>query len=442
MTDQVAILEINDCNLRLNGATEPLTSSGFALFEDNWVAVGQEAESRFRLRPLHGNNTFWQLLNLDPLSNASGLIRHSADLVYHHLAHILASTDASQFLINYPAFYSDEQLSLLLGICDSLHKPVIGLVDSALLQASGHPDGNYVIVDQFLHHTLVNEINISNQQVNKNSYQIISHTGQQPLSDALVNTISDEFIRQTRFNPRHNAEDEQVLYNELRPWLEQLIAGESSLQIADNSITLGFNLLVEAGQRVLQPLFNSLEELAKLTPDSTLILTHNAAWIKHWNQSMAQATVLSNDHNSQQSRRYLDQLIDKSSTGGTLITEQLTVQQSKYGESSEQAITAPSESTTKHLQTQPTHILAGHHAHPIGTAELWLCADEAKITSSEPEQYLGKISIANGQQVIITPNDNCLLDGQPLTKSQQINADHSIGNEKVSYQFIKVMPHG
>ncbi|BFM08092.1 hypothetical protein [Halioxenophilus aromaticivorans] len=447
MTDLPTILEINDCAVRLTQAEQVLASPGFALFEDNWVATGDEAQTRYRLRPLNGNNNFWQQLNLDPLGNASGLIQHSGDLVYHHLSQLLADagengSDVRPLLIAYPGFYSDEQLSLLLGICQSLNRPVAGLVNSALLFAANQPPGNYLVIDQYLHHTLISQVAISAQQVSIEASQLLSNTGWVSLSDALARAISDEFIRHTRFNPRHDAEHEQTLYNQLPQWLEQVSAGDCSVQVADKSVTLGFNVLADAGRNVLQPIMDGVAEMQQRSA-AQVLLCPSAAALPYWYQDLAKAQ-LEPQHLATQAQRFAARLIDTSEQEGVLLTEELALKDAASPQAEAAAAssaTPPSAKASRTITAQPTHILTGAHAHAIA-GENWLAAEEPALCATEPSACFGKLSRTAQGKVIFTPTASCLLNDQTITEPTELQAQDVLANDQVRYQLIQVIANG
>ena len=53
------------------------------------------------------------------------------------------------------------------------------------------------------------------------------------LHDSWVNMLTDEFIKQSRFDPHHNAETEQYVYNQLEEWLKR--------SLHDNEILMEIN---------------------------------------------------------------------------------------------------------------------------------------------------------------------------------------------------------
>jgi hypothetical protein len=120
-----------------------------------------------------------------------------------------------------PSHYTRSQLGVLLGILRSTRIPVDGLVDLALLQAmaSDAQADSCVIVDLQLHQTVLTQFRRSDGEMRRERVVQVPASGLLTLQDAWTNFIADEFIRQTRFDPKHNAEVEQYLYNQLDAWL-------------------------------------------------------------------------------------------------------------------------------------------------------------------------------------------------------------------------------
>jgi len=56
---RVALLDIDDCNLRLWSGGEPVQSPGYALLEGDGYRFGREARQSARLRPRDINNRYW-----------------------------------------------------------------------------------------------------------------------------------------------------------------------------------------------------------------------------------------------------------------------------------------------------------------------------------------------------------------------------------------------
>ncbi len=232
----VHIIELNDRNICLRNQDEILVQSpGFANIADKNPVFGEEARKTARLHPRQTFSQFWSQLSLDPLANSNNLFRHQADLAFAHLNNI-ASQHAlkDQVIFAVPSNYNRNQLSILLGLVKSCEFDAVGLVDMPLLMAGDADDpAMTVYVDIQLHQTVLTTFSLQENKPTRDKVIQIPGTGLIALHDSWVNMVTDEFIKQSRFDPHHNAETEQYVYNQLEDWLAR------SLQ--DNEILMEIN---------------------------------------------------------------------------------------------------------------------------------------------------------------------------------------------------------
>ena len=220
----VNLIELNDRNVRLRNQDEILLESpGFANIVEKQPVFGEEARKVARLHPRQTFNQFWSQLSLDPLANSDGHFRHQADLAFAHLNSIAgqqALTDEVIFAV--PSNYNRNQLSILLGLVQSCEFDAMGLVDLALLRTAGadNPE-KAVYLDIQLHQCVLTTFTQKDGGVVRDKMVQIPGTGLVALHDAWANMAADEFIKQSRFDPQHNAETEQYVHNQLLYWIEQ-----------------------------------------------------------------------------------------------------------------------------------------------------------------------------------------------------------------------------
>ncbi len=116
-------------------------------------------------------------------------------------------------IIAVPDFYSREQLGLILGMAQELSIPVKGFV-SLPIAASYHayPNAMLLHLDIHLHRFEIIHLHQGEQLTAKNSstFQEISL---EQLYRIWIETIAEEFVNTTRFDPLHQASTEQELYN-------------------------------------------------------------------------------------------------------------------------------------------------------------------------------------------------------------------------------------
>ena len=220
------IIELNDRNLRLRSQDDILVQSpGFANIAEKKPRFGEEARRIARLHPRQTFTQFWSQLSLDPLANANDHFRHHADLAFAHLNDIFNDVASQQgkkdeVIFAVPSNYNRNQLSILLGLVQSCEFDAVGLVDLPLLVA-GNADSREMIVylDIQLHQSVLTTFTAGDGKVTRNKVVQIPGTGLLALHDAWVNMVTDEFIKQSRFDPQHNAETEQYVYNQLEEWI-------------------------------------------------------------------------------------------------------------------------------------------------------------------------------------------------------------------------------
>ncbi len=217
-------IELNDSEIRVaRGLDIVLKSPGYAISNNGNIELGTAAFQKSRLNPRSTNNRFWKNLNQDPIQNFSNEIRHNADLAYHHLLTIHEQVGKpEEVLFAIPGNYSNDQLSLLLGLADACKFKAIGLVDSAIAAVANEVrDGDYIHIDIHLYQTVLTHINVSDQ-VSRISVENIEGTGLSTIYDICAVQISDMFIKHSRFDPQHHAETEQALYNQIPSCLNAL----------------------------------------------------------------------------------------------------------------------------------------------------------------------------------------------------------------------------
>ena len=285
------IIELNDRNISLRNQTEVLVQSpGFANIVDKQVTFGDEARQIAKLHPRHTYNQFWSQLSLDPLVNSNNHFRHQADLAFAHLNEI-ASQHAlkDEVIFAVPSNYNRNQLSILLGLVQSCEFDAVGLVDMPLLLAGkmagtiAGKDGATspaVYLDIQLHQSVLTTFVPGDGNVTRDKVVQIPGTGLIALFDAWANMVTDEFIKQSRFDPQHNAETEQYVHNQLGLWLSQVKQDNEILMEINNKGSV-YQARVNRGhfeQRVRNIFGRVKEELESLAGNNfSLYLPDNHA---------------------------------------------------------------------------------------------------------------------------------------------------------------------
>jgi hypothetical protein len=231
------VIELNDRNLRLRNHDDILVQSpGFANIADKKPRFGEEARRIARLQPRQTFTQFWSQLSLDPLANANDHFRHHADLAFAHLNEIASQHNLKDDVIfAVPSNYNRNQLSILLGLVQSCEFDAVGLVDLPLLVA-GYASNQEMTVymDIQLHQSVLTTFTAGDGKFTRDKVVQIPGTGLLALHDAWANMVTDEFIKQSRFDPQHNAETEQYVYNQLENWIAEALRDNEILMEINN----------------------------------------------------------------------------------------------------------------------------------------------------------------------------------------------------------------
>lgn len=264
------LLELNDLAIRCYRDGELLLQSpGVAITHDQ-LLLGDDAWQQSRLRPLNTYTEFWSQLNTQPVNCPHPQVRHHGDLAYLHLQHIESqlplSFQSQDVVFALPGSMDRSALSLLLGISQQCGLQPIGLVDQALATALPHVrDTDFWHLEMQLHHCVATRLTLANQQLQRQQVEVLRDQGWLTLHTRALQFLSDQFIRQTRFDPRHNADSEQLLFNAIPAYLQQAKSQAS--------------LIVEHQQH-------------KIDVDSQSLLNHLAAGLKPLNEALNKSTPL------------------------------------------------------------------------------------------------------------------------------------------------------
>jgi len=217
------IIELNDIGVVASSAElKPISSPGYALVQGAKLVVGEAAKAQARLHPQQLNNRFWQRLGMDPISHSGDVVRHHADLAYAHLLHLheLAGKP-EEVIFAVPGNFSNQQLSVLLGVARQCPFQAVGLVDAAVAAAAGvELAGDIVHIDLQLHQAVLTKLSVDGE-ITREAVQTVEGAGLLSLYDRWAHIIADAFIEQCRFDPLHSATTEQFIYDHLPQYLSQ-----------------------------------------------------------------------------------------------------------------------------------------------------------------------------------------------------------------------------
>lgn len=262
------LIELQDHSLSIRAPGEVLAQSpGFASIAGGTPVFGDQARQIARLHPRESLNQFWLQLSMDPLAIKTPHFRHAADIAHGHLQSLTKDIDlANGAVLGVPSSYTRNQLAVLLGIVRQCSFNAVGLVDLALLQAAGSDADECIVLDLQLHQAVLTRFQRIEGMLIKDKVVQVPAAGMLALQDAWTNMITDEFLRQSRFDPKHNAETEQYLYNQLEGWIESCRTN-NELQVELNhkgtvyQARLAYEHFIDRSKHVYARIVKELEQL-------------------------------------------------------------------------------------------------------------------------------------------------------------------------------------
>ena len=276
---------INDAGISVLSAERLLyREPGFALLEDDELATGLKAFENARIKPRRIHNRFWSELTTDALADRRFQHLSAADLASRQLEQIWRAVAASgdRLVVAVPAYMTGENLGLFLGIAHELDVPVVGLVDAAVAATRREYRGAVPVhVDLSLHTTTLSRLR-QNGQVQLDRSEIIENGGMLSLYDAWIRIISDAFVKQSRFDPLHTAETEQLLLDRLSGWLAAASASDTvTLEIEYRGIAHSAELesldLISAAAPLYQRIASQLRAVYRAEETPAIQLSDRAA---------------------------------------------------------------------------------------------------------------------------------------------------------------------
>jgi hypothetical protein len=436
------LIELTDHNLRIRSPEELLVQSpGYANIVGASPVFGELAKSQARQHPRHSFNAFWSQLSLDPLTIKSKHFRHNADLAYSHLLSLTQGLNMPEgAVLAVPGSFARAQLAVLLGVVKQCAFNTVGLVDLALLQAADTvPDNNAdsIIIDLQLHQAVLTSFrHIGGFVVRERVVQIPS-AGLLALQDAWLNMITDEFIRQCRFDPQRDAESEQYIVNQLGALLaqthhnhEQIL--EINLKGVVQQAHLTFDLFEQKALPVFARIQKKLEELRG--PSTSLHVTTAHVNLPGLTRSIPGLTALDDDvvmHNFVRNVAHIRQNADSLQLVTRLPLEATTAR------------------TLQPAPTRvPTHLLLQHKATALPMGRLILGAAVAGVESSRilpltSEGFSGAIALlrsTRGVQLELHTASPVLHNGKSAQNGQLLAMGDTLqlGTKGVELQLIVV----
>jgi len=222
-------IEFNDAGIAVADEKAVLgVEPGCAVVERDKIVTGREALAKARLNPRQASNRFWNALSLEPGSAGSEIAQSAAELAFAQLDSLWKryGAGADDAVLVVPGHIRGEQLGLGLGLANECGIEVRAIVATAVAASvRPYPGHQLLYVDAGLYRVAATLVEQGSEAIVGSEQSVIT-TGLASLNEGFARRVAELFVRATRFDPLHKAETEQMLYDRLPAWLEQLRAHE------------------------------------------------------------------------------------------------------------------------------------------------------------------------------------------------------------------------
>ena len=431
-------------------------SPGFALQDKNRLVVGKSAERKARLFPQKVQHRFWDQLSTNVLKTPGRYAETYAEVAFAHLDQIWEQIKphGNEVMIAIPAYFSRHQLGLLLGMTQALNIPIKGLIIQAVAAAPHPVPGSHLFfVNVHLHRTEATLLSQSDE-LRFEETVTLDEQGVIHLFRIWAETIAEEFVRTSRFDPLHEAASEQALYDQIPVLLTRLYKEPTAtldLKVGKSvhRISLSRDLLQKSCASYIDQvgsLVRSMLSKAGLQQgDATLLMSHRFA---HFPGTETFLPEFNREHR-------IELEAGASALNLHKIWNQLSFPSSSSGAAfftSRPWQTVPDENDLNSApvngkKRKPSHILYGDLAYPISEKPIYVQWEDNPVQSELLVNH--QPSMANNHVVIQRVEDQVILtvfghkdiyiDNQALEKeSTVLHLGHTI-RRKASGEFIRLI---
>ncbi len=443
-------IHLNDAGITLSdGERIVYREPGYAWLGDGQLTTGNEAFAHSRIDPRRIQHRFWSDLTTTPLADRRFSHLSAADLAISQLerAWQVAGGGADELVVAVPPYMTADNLALFLGIAGELDLPVVAMVDAAVASTRREYTGAIPVhVDLSLHRaTLTRLAQPSMAQTDR--AEIVENAGLYALYDLWLSVVAEAFVRQSRFDPLHVAETEQMLLDRLGGWLAEASRSDSVLmEIEAGGTTYSAEIdslaLIGAAAPVYQQLATILRTLFRAEDLPAIQVTERVARMPGLTdllKARVGGEVFMLEPGATTRGAYARCRGGAGGASGVSLLRQLPWDQAAVDMAAHAAETTES--------GVPTHLLYGHTAYQIGNSPLFLGSEEGgddrfvALAADMPGVSRRHCSLArrNGQCVIEDHSRyGTFLNGHRIDGSSvlQVGDALRIGSPGFEFQLI------
>ena len=374
-------IHINDAGITLLDKDRIVyREPGFALLDHESLTTGSEAFSRARIDPRRIQHRFWSELVAEPLKFSGFTHLSAADLVSRQLEQMwrTGGTDVSELYVAVPSYMDSQQLGLFLGIANELKMPVVAMVDAAVAATRReYRNAVPVHIDMSLHTTTLTRLTQQGAVQSERS-EVLDSCGIYALYDSWLNTVARAFVQQSRFDPLHTAETEQMLVDRLGGWLIEASSSDQvsmELEFSGTTYTAGLESLSFIGTAApfYQEIASKLRAIFRAEETPAIQVTDRIARLPGLTDMLkarvgGEVFVLEAGATARGTLARCRKGADDAS--GVSLMRQLPWDQT--------AVEIDQHATDRSDAGTPTHLLHGHTAYKIGNLALVLGSQEGE----------------------------------------------------------------
>ena len=413
------LIDINDGGLTCTDDQVELVydQPSIAYFNGKILLFGNEALANVKSHPQACASQYMGRLSDETLASPLGEALNHADLIFHHLKKMTTATSIEECAFLIPAYFSDEQLQLLLGIALAVGLTPRGFINSGLARQKANNEPNFYLLDIGLRQGQLSSVVLTDTMLANTSTANFDSLGLFSIVDTWLKEIANVFLDSIRFDPLHSATTEQQAFDQVLTWVEQ---GQLP-QDARISVDIdGYSRSAEINiNKLINQLSQQLDQLS-LTDANHLVLTPRAAKIPMLvdllESRVASVCVSDNTIYFEQAQKlaqsFIPGQVDRLNAHPLL----------NFGNSSTPPITSgndlnSADTTARHVEQVPaTHLLSDS----VATA----------ITTRTFEAFLD-------EDGLLRPNAQVLVNGQPASQAKLKHGDQ-VSFAGSSWQAIRV----
>lgn len=419
----LAVLELNDQALLIHTEQgQSISEPGFAQLTSKGIETGEVARSIAWRSPQSSFNQYWRQLNQLPLPSNQRWARHNADIAFAQIEQLLNATAAPEKLIlSVPGSFSDEQMSLVTGLIDASSSQLYAVIDSAL--AAGLDCQNQTwIVELQLHQTVVSLIQPQDKgtqgSIEVVQQELIPDLGIMTIYNSVARHVSNSLVSEYRYDPLHNSEGEQTIYDQIPTWLSTLtVKPEVTISISSPKGELPLVLRKHKIEELIEGRLAKLTEILESTEKHDVVFTHSGAIIGRLVSRFATARLLSADQGcrncfsvQQEIALESEQLHRIRSLKTGLLSDKITINQT-------------------HQSGYATHLLYNNQAWPLATAiSIYLKNDQLSFKSGADKDATLALMITDSELGVLyqQPGNEVLLPRSSQPGGSIVIAGHKV----------------